>query len=291
VVEPGTPTVSVTIPTKDSARTLRGTLESLLHQNYQDFEIVIIDGGSRDSTLSIAQEYRCRILSERGPLLAARVRGIREARGRFTLLLDSDQRLEPATLASAVGLMDNFDMLLLIERPVDVSTITGRLFDAGRSLVQSDPARFAVPEAGLVMPRFFRAELLRSAAAHIPPAALDFVTDRDHQILYFECSRISRRLGALPDALRHVEPSSPVEVVQKAVHWGYGAGRLRASHLYDQLFSRLIGLRLPSGGLSSGSVGAERFIRANALAAVKAIPYGVGFAWGWLNHPRGTRAS
>lgn len=289
MAESAPPLVSVTIPTKESAATLPRTLQSLAEQSFRDFETIVIEGGSRDGTERIASAAGCRILPDPGRLLAARVRGIREARGSLILLLDSDQQLSPTTLERAIPLMTEYDMLLLVERPSEVTGTTGRLFEAGRTLVQSDPARYAVPESGLVMPRLFRADLLKSAVERIPREALEFVTDRDHQILFYEYSRLTHRLGVLPDALSHIEPATLLEVLRKAARWGYGAGRLKASRLYDPLFTRLIGLRLPSDGLRSGSVGADQFLRANALAAVKAIPYSAGFAWGWLDHPRRSR--
>ena len=282
------PLVTISIPTKDSAATLRRTLESLAAQTSQDFETVVVDGESRDDTPRIAAEFGCRVVSDPGRLLAARVRGIREARGSFILLLDSDQVMAPTTLDRALSLMNEYDMLLLVERPLDVSGATGRLFDAGRALVQADPTRYAVPESGLVMPRFFRASLLKAAAERIPREALGFVTDRDHQILFYECARLSRRLGIVPDALAHIEPATLLEVLRRAGRWGYGAGRLKASRLYDQLFSHLMGVRVPSQGVREPGE-ADRFLRANLLAAVKAIPYSAGFAWGWLDQRRRSR--
>ena len=51
---------SVTIITVcyNSALTIRKTIESVLHQTYQDIEYVIVDGDSEDDTLSIIEEYQ-----------------------------------------------------------------------------------------------------------------------------------------------------------------------------------------------------------------------------------------
>jgi len=51
------PRISIVIPTFNSARFIRETLESIKIQEYPNFEVIIIDGGSNDNTLSIINEY------------------------------------------------------------------------------------------------------------------------------------------------------------------------------------------------------------------------------------------
>lgn len=52
------PKVSLIIPAFNNAEHLGITIESLLHQKYPDFEIIVIDGGSIDRTLEIVKSYR-----------------------------------------------------------------------------------------------------------------------------------------------------------------------------------------------------------------------------------------
>jgi len=54
---PEHPLVSVIIPTKNSGRTIRPCLESVRAQTYRNFEIVVVDNFSSDSTVRIAKEY------------------------------------------------------------------------------------------------------------------------------------------------------------------------------------------------------------------------------------------
>lgn len=62
--------ISVITATYNSGKTLRDTIESVLHQKYTDFEYIIKDGGSKDDTLRIAMAYapqlgnRLKIISE-----------------------------------------------------------------------------------------------------------------------------------------------------------------------------------------------------------------------------------
>ena len=61
--------ISIITATYNSGATVRDTLESVLRQNYKDYELIIKDGGSKDNTLEICREYepafegRMRIIS------------------------------------------------------------------------------------------------------------------------------------------------------------------------------------------------------------------------------------
>ena len=49
--------ITVITATYNSGATLRDTLESVLRQNFRDFEHIVVDGGSKDNTLAIVREY------------------------------------------------------------------------------------------------------------------------------------------------------------------------------------------------------------------------------------------
>ena len=51
------PKVSVVIPTYNREKILHKTIESVLQQSYQDFELIIVDDGSTDNTKMLVQEY------------------------------------------------------------------------------------------------------------------------------------------------------------------------------------------------------------------------------------------
>ena len=53
-------TISIITATFNSGATLRDTIESVLAQDYNDFEYIIVDGASRDNTLDIIREYEPR---------------------------------------------------------------------------------------------------------------------------------------------------------------------------------------------------------------------------------------
>ena len=88
---------SIITATYNSAATLADTLDSILRQTHQDYEVIIQDGGSTDNTLDIAHSYeqcfggRLRIFSEKDHgLYDAMNRGISHATGDVVGILNSD---------------------------------------------------------------------------------------------------------------------------------------------------------------------------------------------------------
>ncbi len=101
------PLVSVIIPTLDAAGTLRDCLASVKNQTYRNIEILVIDGGSRDTTKEIAQELGARVLSGDFGRSTARRHGATEAKATYLLFLDSDQRLEPSVVSECITLCES----------------------------------------------------------------------------------------------------------------------------------------------------------------------------------------
>lgn len=103
------PAVSVITPAFNAAPYIRETLDSVRAQTFDDWELVVIDDGSTDETVTIVDDFsrrdaRIRLLRQinRGPA-AARNRGMREARGEFLTLLDSDDTWDPHYLSSQLA--------------------------------------------------------------------------------------------------------------------------------------------------------------------------------------------
>ncbi|MFI5000689.1 MAG: glycosyltransferase [Reyranellales bacterium] len=107
-------TLSVVIPARNAAETIAETLDSLLAQTRGDWDAIIVDDGSEDTTRQIAEAYaardrRFRVLSDGRPsegASAARNRGIAEAKGRWLLFLDSDDWVEPPFVERMVGMLE-----------------------------------------------------------------------------------------------------------------------------------------------------------------------------------------
>ena len=84
------PLVSFVIPVLNSERTLERCLKSIICQNYPKVEILVIDGGSTDSSIDIAKRYGAKICHLKGPLGDVRKVGIDNSSGELIALWDSD---------------------------------------------------------------------------------------------------------------------------------------------------------------------------------------------------------
>lgn len=91
---PGQPgLVSVVIPTYNRAYIIDKAINSALSQQYRPVEIIVIDDGSTDDTALVVGQYGPEVRyfrKENAGVSAARNHGLREARGEFVALLDSD---------------------------------------------------------------------------------------------------------------------------------------------------------------------------------------------------------
>jgi len=83
--------ISVIIPTLNEGKVILRCMKSLSKQTFKDFEIVIVDSGSKDETLSIVKKYTKRIIYEpRRGVPLARNRGVRECKGDIVVCTDGD---------------------------------------------------------------------------------------------------------------------------------------------------------------------------------------------------------
>jgi len=104
------PFVSVIIPTYNRAWVLKEAIDSVLAQDFKDFELIVVDDGSTDSTPQILDAYHQDLMVIRQPNLgvsAARNRGIAAAGGELIAFLDSDDLWLPRKLSSQVNFFNS----------------------------------------------------------------------------------------------------------------------------------------------------------------------------------------
>jgi glycosyltransferase involved in cell wall biosynthesis len=97
-----TPLISVIVPTYNAEATVLETIDSICHQTFSDFELIVIDDGSTDRTLArvrSVRDQRVRIFtgSNRG-LAESRNRGIERSGGEFISFIDADDMWTPDKL-------------------------------------------------------------------------------------------------------------------------------------------------------------------------------------------------
>lgn len=99
------PLVSVVIPAHNAERTLKASLDSVFAQDFCDFEIIVVNDGSTDSTGTVLASYDSKIQvidqDNRGAP-AARNAGVNAASGRLIAFLDSDDLWSPDKLTQSV---------------------------------------------------------------------------------------------------------------------------------------------------------------------------------------------
>jgi hypothetical protein len=96
------PLVSIVIPCFNAAHLVGEAIESALCQDGPDSEVIVIDDGSTDESLSVIRSYGERVRWESGPnrgACAARNRGLAMAKGEWIQFLDADDLLLPGKLA------------------------------------------------------------------------------------------------------------------------------------------------------------------------------------------------
>ncbi len=108
-----TPLVSVVIPCYNMEPYLAQTLESVIHQTYQNLEIIIVDDGSKDRTAKVAQEYEIRdprvklLVQANKGASAARNHGLDHATGKYIALTDGDDWWAPTKIAKHVAHLES----------------------------------------------------------------------------------------------------------------------------------------------------------------------------------------
>lgn len=107
-----TPAVSIITPCYNCAATLAATVDSVLAQDFPDWELLLVDDASSDGTVDLAEAYqqrdgRIRLLrrEKNGGAARARNLGIENARGRYIAFIDADDVWLPHKLSRQIALM------------------------------------------------------------------------------------------------------------------------------------------------------------------------------------------
>ena len=112
------PHVSVIIPTYNRGWILQEAIDSVLEQDFQDYELIVVDDGSVDNTPTILNAYKNEITvlsqANRG-VSAARNSGIKSATGRLISFLDSDDLWLPRKLSTQVKFFNDHPQAVITQ--------------------------------------------------------------------------------------------------------------------------------------------------------------------------------
>lgn len=111
--------ISIIVPIFNSEQSLKACVESVRHQTFKEWELLLIDDGSQDSSLDICRKFaqidsRIRVFHQQNSgVSVARMKGFVESTGEYLAFLDSDDTLPYDALMVLYGYMqDTYDMVI-----------------------------------------------------------------------------------------------------------------------------------------------------------------------------------
>lgn len=135
-------TVSVIIPVYNKAKYVENCIRSVMTQNFDSFEAVVVDDGSTDASGEVcdrlAEEYpNMKVLhTENGGVTAARRRGYEHSQGKFVTFADADDEMLPGALQKL------YDCILA----TDADEVVAKYVDQHGNLCGSEGGRYVEPD-------------------------------------------------------------------------------------------------------------------------------------------------
>jgi glycosyltransferase involved in cell wall biosynthesis len=126
------PKVSVVIPVFNGEHFIQQTIESVLAQTFQDFEIIVVDDGSTDNTAEIVKGFGGKVTYQYQANAGADIAynaGIASATGEFVAFLDHDDAWHPEKLARQVAILDRHPGVGLTYTELEYVDEEGRLLN------------------------------------------------------------------------------------------------------------------------------------------------------------------
>jgi glycosyltransferase involved in cell wall biosynthesis len=205
------PLVTIIVPTYNSAKTLERCLVSVRQQTYPNIEVVLVDGGSTDDTVSIAARLNAQvhICSGMG-MTEATNHGIRHSRGRYLYRIDSDVVLDSTLVEECVATCTKkgADALCIVWTPDPTISFWAKV----RKLENDCYANNPFPRGA----RFFPREVILSIGCFDP----ELVSGEDYDV-YNKLVRRGFRLGTVESRETHIgEPQRLVDVFRKQYAYG-----------------------------------------------------------------------
>jgi glycosyltransferase involved in cell wall biosynthesis len=176
-----TPVVSVVIATYNRAHLLEETLESVLGQRLENYEVIVVDDGSTDETPKIVESFAEKIRyyrQENRGAAAARNLGVRQARAPWIAIQDSDDLSTPDHLQALYEYVESHPTCAMVF--ANGSYLEGREHNRDTIIPLQKSRRLAMEGVGLI--DLFEKSIVRLQAALISKAAFDAVGGMDESL-------------------------------------------------------------------------------------------------------------
>lgn len=107
------PKFSIIIPVYNVEKYLKKCLDSVFNQTYKDYEVIVVNDGTKDSSMDIVKDYNVKVINQKNQgLSAARNAGVKVATGDYLIFLDSDDYWEKNLLKElSKSLKNNPDLV------------------------------------------------------------------------------------------------------------------------------------------------------------------------------------
>lgn len=203
------PMVTVAMAVYNGERFLRPAIESILAQQFSDFELIVVDDGSSDGSVAIANEMAnsdSRIIVLRaahGGIAAATNLALAHARGAFFAPMDQDDVALPDRLTRSVQYLDANPLVGAVGGAARLIDETGAFIDAGQSSTPSpNPDEELKWSCSLLHPScMMRTELVRAVGGY--RSVLPYAQDYDLFLRLAERSMLANLADTLLHKRRH----------------------------------------------------------------------------------------
>ena len=158
--------ISIIIPMYNAEKQIQKCIDSLLGQTYGDFEIIVVNDGSKDKSLDVCKEAygsnsRVKIVDKpNGGVSDARNAGMRAASGKYITFVDADDWVEPTYLSC---LYEN-----LTQNNADICALDYKIITTNPAkAIKSSPDKKEVLSSHTALERFFDAKIPTFACAKL----------------------------------------------------------------------------------------------------------------------------
>ncbi|MCU0466243.1 MAG: glycosyltransferase [Anaerolineae bacterium] len=287
--------VSVIATVLNEGESIRQLMDSLCAQTRQPDELIIVDGGSRDTTVAVIESYRdrlpLRVVVEPGANISrGRNVAAQNATGEILAITDAGVRLEPAWLAELIAPFESDSAL---------GVVAGFFFPDPQTVFEAAMGATVLPQVGDIDPATFlpssRSVAVRRSAFEVVggyPEWLDYCEDL---IFDLRLKTVTSPFAFAPGALAHFRPRGSIRAFYKQYYlYARGDGKAdlwRKRHLiryatYLIGLPVLIGLALAVSPwfwllLLAGGVIYCRTPLRRLPAALDALPFKPS-AWDWV---------
>lgn len=167
------PLVSIIIPVYNAASFLPECLESVMNQSYKNIEIICVNDGSTDTSLSILKKYTHKdkrikyYTQENKGQSAARNKGLSMCKGKYVTFVDSDDLLDPYTITIAMDIFTKqkvdvviYNMEMFLPNGVRFECFNGPLFPISNTRTHTRANEYIVNFTNAA-PAVFKKETIR----------------------------------------------------------------------------------------------------------------------------------